>query len=321
MKVLVIGASGFVGGYLVNALKAVKGISVSAATRHKAQFDSAVNFVQLPEDFRQMNVEKEQELFAQVDVVILLAAATPTLLAGKSPAASVKALDTNIQMPFFFAQAAKRYAVPQFIFLSSCGVHGAVSEGDAFTELSPYRPHDAYTRSKVEAELLLLQNATLIPPLTIVRPPSVYGAGFRGPMRQLMRLVEKAWPLPFGALSHNKRQFVGVRNLCDFLVRCAGNKKAMGEIFLVADSEPQSTCELLRLIAQANGNVLHLFAVSPAILSFVGYILGLKSPINRLMGSYEINISKAKSQLHWAPPFTTREELNEVYRLEKARAS
>ncbi len=320
MRVLVIGAGGFVGNHLVNALCAADGILVSAATRHKMTFADAVAPVELPKDYRQMTVGDTAQLFKDVDVVMLLAAATPTLLAGKSLTERERALDTNVNMPLFFAQAAKVNGVKHFIFLSSCGVLGPVSLGTPFSENSAYRPHDPYTNSKMVAEQLLLAHEKLIPPLTIVRPPSVYGPGFRGPVRQLMRLVEKKLPLPFGGLKNNKRQFLGVRNLCDFLLRCAGNRAAMGEVFLVADQEPLSTRQLFETISAAGNFPSRLFTIPVGLLTGIGRTAGVTSQMERLLGDYEINISKSQMKLGWVPPFTMLEELKELYKTEAVMA-
>jgi nucleoside-diphosphate-sugar epimerase len=319
VKVLVIGASGFVGRHLIDALFATQGTSIIAASRNRITYSPAIMQVGLPNEYRSLGKDDELKLFAGVEVVFLLAAATPSLLTGKSKEEKKRALDTNVNMPLFFAKAAQRHGVKHFIFLSSCGVHGAVSDHGAFSETSPFNGHDSYTKSKIAAEQLLLSDGALRPILTIVRPPSVYGRGFRGPVRQLMRLVEKQWPLPFGGATKNSRQFVGVRNLCDFLVTCAGREAAKGEAFLVADQERISARELLDIIAAAGKLRSRQFNVPVGLLFSVGKCVGLKSQMSRLLGNYEIDISKCKSILGWTPPFTLREEFQEIYRMEGAK--
>lgn len=314
MKVLVIGASGFVGRHLIDALVATQTISVTAASRNSITFSSAITQISLPRDYRKLSKDVELNLFASVDVVFLLAAATPSLLAGRSVDEKRRALDTNINMPLFLARAAHRQGIKHIIFLSSCGVHGAVSELGAFSETSPYNGHDPYTRSKIAAEQLLLSNSANLPALTIVRPPSVYGFGARGPVRLLMRLVEKQWPLPFGAATKNSRQFIGVRNLCDFLVTCVRKDTAKGEIFLVADQERVSARELLDAIATAGNLRSRQFNVPVGLLSNMSKFIGMGSQMNRLLGNYEIDISKSKSKLGWSPPYTMMDELREIYK-------
>jgi nucleoside-diphosphate-sugar epimerase len=93
------------------------------------------------------------------------------------------------------------------------------------------------------------------------------------------------------------------------LRRLFSHPKAANETFLISDNEDISTTDLLHRIAQCMGKSARLISVPPKILFFIFNMMGRQDFGNRLLGSLEIDITKAKKLLAWSPPKTLDEGL------------
>jgi nucleoside-diphosphate-sugar epimerase len=136
--------------------------------------------------------------------------------------------------------------------------------------------------------------------VVIIRPPLVYGPGVKGNFATLMRLVEKGIPLPLGAI-HNKRSLVALDNLVDLIITCIDHPAAANQVFLAGDGEDLSTTELLRSVANAMGKPARLIPVPAGVLMLGATVLGKKAMAQRLLGSLQVDISKAREVLGWEP--------------------
>lgn len=211
----------------------------------------------------------------------------------------------NVQGTLALAEQAARAGVRQFIFLSSIKVNGeATTLGVPFTETNMPQASDPYGISKLEAEqdLLVLGQKTGMA-ITIVRPPLVYGDGVGANFLQMLRWVQKKIPLPLKHI-HNRRSFIYVENLVDFILHCIDHPRAYNEIFLVSDDHDLSTPALLQEAARALQVPSRLFYFPVSALRLCAALIGRKSSVDRLCQSLQVDISKAKSLVAWAPPFT-----------------
>ena len=170
-------------------------------------------------------------------------------------------------------------------------------------------PQEPYAVSKLEAEqgLQMLAAETGID-IVIIRPPLVYGPGAPGNWRQLMRVIALGVPLPLGAI-HNLRSFVALGNLVDFIITCLDHPSAANQTFLVSDGEDLSTTELLRRTAAALGRPARLIPVPVSLLAAGAALLGRRDMAQRLCGSLQVDISKARTLLGWKPPISVDEGL------------
>jgi nucleoside-diphosphate-sugar epimerase len=128
----------------------------------------------------------------------------------------------------------------------------------------------------------------------------VYGAGVKANFRALLQLVERGIPLPLASV-RNRRSFVSLGNLVAFIQLCMRHPRAANETFLISDGEDQSTPDLLR----AMGNVLHkparLFPVPAPLLKLAAAMVGQGNAAQRLLGTLQLDITKARELLEWAP--------------------
>ncbi len=305
-KILVTGASGFVGSHLVSYLLE-QGHHVRVCSRRDWPDAPAQNYVIGDIDG---NTDWENAVH-DIDVVIHCAARVHVM--NDTAANPLQAFrEVNRDASVRLAQQAAQAGVKQLIYLSSVKVNGELTElGKPFTENDTPAPSDPYGISKFEAEQALLaisEESTM--KVTIIRPPLVYGAGVGANFLSLLRWVKKGIPLPLGAI-HNRRSFVFVKNLVGFIAHCILNPASYQQRYLISDDHDLSTTELLKAAAEAQQVPARLLPIPASLISGIATLLGKKSISDRLCMSLQVDISKAKNQLHWQAPYSVAEGLRE----------
>lgn len=288
MKVFVTGSNGFVGKALVNELKK-KGIDFIPADRSLyGDLSSRTNW---------------ENIFQSCDTIVHLAARVHVMKdTSVDPMAAFR--EMNVEATYNMALAAKKDGVKRFIFISSIKVNGEMTTDVPFKATDVASPQDAYGISKMEAELKLLQLHELgVFEVVIIRPTLIYGPGVKANFKNLMWLVEKDLPIPFGRVN-NKRSLVSVFNLADLIIVCLNHSSAGGKIFLVSDDADLSLSELIKKMAAVLGKHAHLLPVPVGLMKFSARLLGKKSYADRLLGNLQVDISATKSTLNWRPPFS-----------------
>ena len=308
MRVLLSGASGFVGGRLFSALKQNSGIQVVGLCRQlQCGSDSGLHAVG---DLLEADLSA---LLTDMQVFVHTAARAHIMRDEVAdPLAEYRRV--NVDGTMNLARQAAAAGVKRFIFISSIKVNGeSTSVGDAFQANDKPAPEDAYGLSKLEAEQDLMQLAAETGmEVVIIRPPLVYGPGVKGNFASMIKLVEKGLPLPLGAI-HNKRSLVGIDNLVDLIIRCIDHPAAANQVFLAGDGEDLSTTELLRGVGKAMGKPARLLSVPAGLLQFGATLLGKKAMAQRLLGSLQVDISKTCELLDWKPPYTVEEGLKRCF--------
>lgn len=172
MNILITGASGFIGSFIVEeALR--RGMTVWAAMRktssRKYLTDPRINFIEL--DLNSQTRLVEQLTGFAFDVVVHAAGATKCL--HKEDFFRVNTDGTRN-----LVRALMQLQMPQkrFVYVSSLSVYGPVRENRPYAEIregDTPRPNTAYGQSKLESEHFLetLENF----PYVILRPTGVYG--------------------------------------------------------------------------------------------------------------------------------------------------
>ena len=213
----------------------------------------------------------------------------------------------NTRVTEHLAMEAHRHGVRRFIFLSSVGVLGHNSGDTPFNDDSPPNPESPYATAKWEAEQCLLAMPTNMDRI-IIRPPVVYGPGVKGNFGRLISWVNRALPLPLGAI-RNKRQFIGLENLVDFILTCIEPKALINETFLIADKDTLSTTEWLQQIASVMGKRSLLIPIPHNLLAWALTWVGQSKLAGQLLGNLEIQSNKAQRLLGWEPPYSMHEQM------------
>ncbi len=219
----------------------------------------------------------------------------------------------NVASTENLARQAVLAGVRRFIYLSSIKVNGEETfPGRPFTEQDLSAPVDPYSISKYEAEDRLRQVAgETAMEVVIIRPSLVYGPGVKANFLSLMRCVNKRIPLPLGAIQ-NKRSFVALDNLVDLIIICITHPAAGNQTFLASDGEDLSTPELLCRMGMALGTPARLFSIPMGLLQIGALFLGKRAAAQRLCGSLQVDISKARTLLDWTPPVSVDDALRKT---------
>jgi nucleoside-diphosphate-sugar epimerase len=315
-RVLITGATGFIGRHLQDRLKGSRREYRVAARSAPPRQD--FDFVVVGDIGPQTDW---QAALRDVDSVVHLAGRAHVL---RETAADPRAefMRVNAAATGALASAARRAGVRRIVYVSSVGVLGN-SSPKPLNELSSPRPHNAYAESKLAGEIALRENAGSETETVVVRPPLVYGDGVGANFLRLLRWVDGGVPLPLGSVD-NRRSMVNVWNLCDFIVRLLDHPQATQRTWLVSDDEVVSTPDLVRAIARSLGKPARLLSFPPRLLAVAGAITGMRNAVTQLCGSLELDIGASRRELDWSPPVRFEEGLRrttEWFRATRAAAS
>jgi len=275
-RILVTGASGFIGRALVEGL-ANAGHNVRAAMRQPADvFPRSVEVVAVSDLTRPV---EWRALLSRMETVVHLA--------GIAHAGSGIAEDTydrvNRLATAELAVAAKAVGIHHLVFVSSIRAQSGPSAAAPVRETDAPQPTEAYGRSKLAAEEAVRTSGV---PYTILRPVLVYGRGAKGNLASLLRLARMPVPLPFGRLA-NKRSLLGVDNLIAAVRFALETERAANETFVVSDPKSVSVAEIVAICRAAIGREPNLFSVPPGLFAGLFALAGQQERWNRLAGSLE----------------------------------
>lgn len=320
MKVLVTGASGFVGRALLERLAATSSHDVRGAVRRPVAEPVAGI------DYRFVaGLDREADWLGALegcDTVVHAAARVHVMRETVTdPLAEFRRV--NVEGTEALARQAVSAGVRRFVFVSSIKVNGEeTAPGRPFQPTDPARPADPYGVSKLEAENAI--RAVCEPAgveWVVVRPTLVYGPGVRANFLTMMQWLWRRVPLPLAAVG-NRRSLTALDNLTSLIERCASHPAAAKQVFLAGDGEDLSTPELLRRIGRAMGRPARLFPIPTAALVGAASLAGRGDFARRLVGSLQVNVDKARELLGWQPAVRVEEGLEKTVRafLASARA-
>jgi nucleoside-diphosphate-sugar epimerase len=306
MSLLLTGATGFVGQHLVSAL-IQRNLHYQIAVRTQA-----ANFApSLCISVGDINAHTawSQALEGVTDVIHLAARVHITQETSIDAYAAFRAVNTEGTL--HLARQAASAGVRRFVFLSSVKVNGEGSP-HAYLETDTPAPEDAYAVSKWEAEQGLWEiSAETGMQIVILRIPLVYGPGVGANFLQLLKAVNKAWPLPLGGI-HNLRSLLYVGNLVDAIVVALQHPDAANKLYLLSDGQDVSTTQLIEFMAQALHTPSRLLSVPQGMLRLVAGLMGKSSAVDRLFGSLILDSSKFRKELSWVPPSSMQQGLAET---------
>jgi UDP-glucose 4-epimerase len=309
-RILVTGASGFVGRAVIPAL-AKDGHAVRAAVRRSTpDFPGNIELVQYgdlagPVDW--------SPLLAGIDVIIHLAG-----IAHIGPSVGAALYDrVNHLATAQLAKAAALAGVSRFIFISSIRAQSGPAADHALTERDPPAPTDAYGRSKLAAEQAIRDVGSSF---TIVRPVLIYGAGAKGNLAMLARAAAMPLPLPVKDFV-NRRSLLGIDNLVSVLTFVLSSPNTVGETYVIADpGMALKLGDIVATIRQANGRRPFLMPMSTDYLEWPLRALGRNDVWDRIGGNLRVDPAKLIAA-GWQPLHDTRAGLTAMVQAAAPRKS
>jgi len=301
-RILITGATGFVGRAVIAALRQ-GGHTLSGTTRQSdlGQGPEGIPLYRVGELGPKLDWSTA---VAGAEVVVHLAARVHIMKERASKASGIHLmahLATNAEGTMRLAEAAAKAGVRRFVFMSTAKVMGEETKSRPFIEADTPVPEDAYSVSKFEAEQVLAEIAAETGmEVTVLRPPLVYGPHVKGNFLSLLKLSQRALPLPIAAIN-NTRSLISVGNLASAVAVAAVHPNAAGETFLVSDGEDVSTPELFRRTAAALGQRSRQFSLPVPLLQLSGWALGRGDTVRRLTQSLELDSGKIGRLLDWTP--------------------
>lgn len=300
MKILITGYSGFIGSHLVGIMRDYYELKLLGRSKPNIRCESLISSIDSSRDY--------SLIMTEVDVVIHVAARTH-ILNGTSIDALETFREVNTNATLNLAKQAVENGIKRFIFISTIKVNGeSTSNTHPFQSSDVPRPEDPYgiSKSEAEAQLIELGRESGLE-IVIIRPPLVYGEGVKANFASLFKFVGKRIPLPFRAITNNKRSLVSVYNLVDLIKVCVEHPNAANQIFLVSDDKDISTSEMVALMAKVQGLPNYSLPLPVWCFHLLGKLLSKQDVIDRLVGSLQVDITHTKNTLNWTPPFSIEE--------------
>lgn len=318
-RVLVTGASGFVGRHLLEYLSSTKKdwhirsvirSNPSPLQNHKQLKQKNIDQVLIKTNFAETNWAKSLK---QCDTIIHLAARVH-VMKETDPNPWNAYYQTNVLGTLNLARQAAELGVKRFIYLSTIKVNGEMTPlGSPYKADDPVFPEDFYAKSKYQAEQALFDLSLKTGmQVIVIRPPLVYGQGVKGNFETMIRWLKKGYPLPLRSIN-NKRSFISVYNLVDLITHCIEHPSKENHLFLASDGEDLSTSMLFEKLAKSMNKKTVLIPFPSLLLKTAAACLGKKGMIQRLFGSLQIDIKKTQTTLGWEPRMTMEQALRKDF--------
>ncbi|PXY41996.1 nucleoside-diphosphate-sugar epimerase [Flavobacterium cheongpyeongense] len=221
MKIIITGASGFVGFNLQKYL----------VISHEIE---TLSVRYLPNQYIEINAE----------AIIHLAGKAHDL---KKVSSSTEYYEANFELTKQLFDAFLESKTKVFIFMSSVKAVADAVTGILTEDVIP-KPSTDYGISKHQAEEYILSKTIPIGKrVYVLRPCMIHGPQNKGNLNLLYQLVSKGLPWPLGSFD-NQRSFLSIENLCFVIDELLNNVSVPSGIYQVADDKSLSTNQLIEIL-------------------------------------------------------------------------
>ena len=287
MKVLVSGASGFLGSNLIPYLEDLASIT---SLGRKSNF---------------------RDELSDTHAVINLAGLAHDLKSVADPS-SYYQVNTEYSNRLFDAFLASEAEV--FITISSVKAIADTTDEILVEETSP-NPQTHYGKSKLMAEYYI--QSKQIPAgkrVYILRPCMIHGPGNKGNLNLVYQVIKRGFHWPLAAFS-NKRSYCSVENICFVIKELIERKDISTGTYHIADDDALDSNQVIQLIGESLNQKVYLIPIPKRFITFIarlGDLLHL--PLNserltKLTENYLVSNQKLKNALGKELPVQAREGL------------
>lgn len=308
MKIFVTGSTGFVGSHLVDFF-IERGDDIYCLVRKTSNLQwlegKKVNLVY--GDVRDSDNKELEEVLKNVDYVYHIAGAIMGLK--KEDYFKVNEDGVRNLLEFMVKSGAKP---KRYLHLSSLAAVGPGEGDEQVNEEKEPAPVSWYGESKFAGEKVAKEYEKHFP-VTIVRPPPVYGPRDYG-MLQVFQAIKKGLRPQIG--KPTKTNFVYVQDLVKGIVLAAESPKGIGEIFHIGDNENITDGEFMERVASTIGKKLFKLTIPLFIVYIAAFFSEMKMKITKKPDIFNLqkmdelkqtnfmfDINKAKKVLDYKPEY------------------
>lgn len=314
-KVLVIGATGFVGQALTNKLIEKKFI-VNTFSRGKK---SLLQNKDVKNYFGDIKNETEiHKVTKGKDIIFNAAALLPYHDATKRDYWS-----TNVEGVRNLVNACMANKVKRLVHISTVGIYGPTSTGGS-DERSRKIINDAYSLTKLEGEKIITNSYSRGLKATIIRPTIAYGPGDKRPVfLSLFRMIKRGFSIKVGK-NTNYFHTIYIDNLTDAILLAGTKKNAINQDFIIGDDPCLKFNEIIELISEVCNSkplsiiIPYTLALSLGIFGDFAKKINLSFPLTTQRVKFvtqnkKFRINKAKKLLNFKPKIKLAEGLKRTY--------
>jgi len=315
-KVLVTGASGFVGGALARRL-ATEGFNVRVLVRPTSNIE---NLRKVAVDIVAGDIRDRKSLKKALKGIEKVFHVAALFRRAKFP--DKVFWDINVAGTKNMIEESFKAGAKKFIHCSTVGVLSNISNPPA-DESFPYNPSDIYQRTKAEGEKFALEfHRKEGLAITVIRPAMIYGPGDL----RLLKLFKAIARRRFVMIGDGKTlaHFIYIDDLIDAFLLASLKEKAIGQVYIISGEGPFSLNELTRMIARklkVPPSGLHLpakpFQIIGSICENICKPMNIEPPIYRRRIDFftknrAFTSHKAEIELGFQPKVTMSEGIGET---------
>lgn len=324
MKILITGASGFIGGFLVEeALR--RGYETWAGIRSSSSRDNLqderIHFIDLKYNNHEALVRQLEEFAAEHgawDYIIHNAGLTKT-----PDKRNFFRINTDYTINFIEALSIAGCKPKKFLLMSSLSSYGRGDEIN-FSPIrldDPQKPDTAYGKSKQEAENFLRHQKHF--PYIILRPTGVYGPGEKDYFMEI-KSIQSGFDFAVGSVPQ-RITFIYVKDLATAAFLALENEAIRNRHYFVADGDVHTDESFARTIQDIlqKKHVLHariplgLVNIACHCSEWIGKLLNKSMTLNTdkyiilKQRNWICDIESLKADLNFTPAYSLKKGLEE----------